>query len=110
MDHQKNLIMGTLFGNLDPRIVRIIEFFFVAIPKGDVLVINNEDQPGVVGGIGTILGKNKVNIAEMTLGRVVKGAKTFAMTVINTDQTVPSHVLIELKAFSPIIDAKVIKF
>ncbi|MBI3999462.1 MAG: phosphoglycerate dehydrogenase, partial [Candidatus Omnitrophica bacterium] len=110
MDHQKNLIMGTLFGNLDPRIVRINEFFLEAIPKGDVLVINNEDQPGVVGGIGTILGKNKVNIAEMTLGRVVKGAKTFAMTVINTDQTVPSHVLTELKAFSPIIDAKVIKF
>ncbi len=110
MDHQKNLIMGTLFGNQDPRIVRINEFFLEVIPKGDVLVIHNEDQPGVVGGIGTILGKNKVNIAEMTLGRVVKGKKTFAMTVINTDQTVPADVLKELKTFSPIIDAKVIKF
>lgn len=110
MDHQKNLIMGTLFGNLDPRIVRINEFFLEAVPKGDVLVIHNEDEPGVVGGIGSILGKNKVNIAEMTLGRVAKGAKTFAMTVINTDQTVPANVLKELKAFRPIIDAKVIKF
>ena len=110
MDHQKNLIMGTLFGNQEPRIVRINEFFLEAIPKGDVLVINNEDEPGVVGGIGTILGKNKVNIAEMTLGRVVKGKKTFAMTVINTDQAVPANVLKELKTFSPIIDAKVIKF
>lgn len=110
MDHQRNLIMGTLFGNQEPRIVRINEFFLEAIPKGDVLVINNEDQPGVVGGIGTILGKNKVNIAEMTLGRVEKGHKTFAMTVINTDQAVPANVLEELKAFRPIIDAKVIKF
>ncbi len=110
MDHQKNLIMGTLFGNQEPRIVRINEFFLEAIPKGDVLVINNEDEPGVVGGIGTILGKNKVNIAEMTLGRVVKGKKTFAMTVINTDQAVPANVLKELKTFHPIIDAKVIKF
>ncbi|OGW84775.1 MAG: phosphoglycerate dehydrogenase [Omnitrophica bacterium RIFCSPHIGHO2_02_FULL_46_11] len=110
MDHQKNLMMGTLFGNQDPRIVRINEFFLEVIPKGDVLVIHNEDKPGVVGGVGTILGKNKVNIAEMTLGRVVKGAKTFAMTVINTDEAVPAHVLKELKAFSPIIDAKVIKF
>ncbi len=110
MDHQKNLIMGTLFGNQEPRIVRINEFFLEAIPKGDVLVINNEDEPGVVGGIGTILGKNKVNIAEMTLGRVEKGHKTFAMTVINTDQAVPANVLKELKNFRPIIDAKVIKF
>ena len=110
MDHQKNLIMGTLFGNQDPRIVRINEFFLDAIPKGDMLVINNEDEPGVVGSIGTILGKNKVNIAEMTLGRVVKGNKTFAITAINTDQPVPANVLKELKAFHPIIDAKVIKF
>ncbi|MBI4358787.1 MAG: phosphoglycerate dehydrogenase [Candidatus Omnitrophica bacterium] len=110
MDHQKNLIVGTLFGNQDPRVVRINEFFLDATPKGFVLVIHNEDKPGVVGGVGTILGKNKVNIAEMTLGRVTKGKKTFAMTVINTDQTVPAKVLKELKAFRPIIDAKVIKF
>ncbi|MBI4395359.1 MAG: ACT domain-containing protein, partial [Candidatus Omnitrophica bacterium] len=110
MDHQKNLIMGTLFGNQDPRIVRINEFFLEAVPRGHMLVIHNEDEPGVVGGIGTILGKNKVNIAEMTLGRVQKGAKTFAMTVINTDQAVPPQVLAELKTFRPIIDAKVIKF
>ncbi|MBI1978206.1 MAG: phosphoglycerate dehydrogenase [Candidatus Omnitrophica bacterium] len=109
MDHQENLIMGTLFGNQDPRIVRINEFFLDAIPKGDMLVIHNEDQPGVVGMVGTILGKNKVNIAEMTLGRVVKGTKTFAITAINTDQPVPPEVLKELKAFGPIIDAKVIK-
>lgn len=110
MDHQKNLIMGTLFGNLDPRIVRINEFFLEAVPKGEVLVIHNEDQPGVVGAVGTILGKNKVNIAEMTLGRVAKEKKTMAMTVINTDQAVPLQVLKELKEFPPIIDAKVVKF
>ena len=110
MDHQKNLIMGTLFGNQEPRIVRINEFFLDAIPKGDMIVIHNEDQPGVVGAVGTILGKNKVNIAEMTLGRVVKGKKTMAMTVINTDDAVPPQVLKELKSFQPIIDAKVVKF
>lgn len=110
IDHQKNLIMGTLFGNQEPRVVRINEFFLDLLPKGDVLIIYNEDQPGVVGAVGTILGKNKVNIAEMTLGRVVKGKKTFAMTVINTDDAVPLPVLTELKALHPVIDAKVIKF
>ena len=73
-------------------------------------MIYNEDQPGVVGSVGTILGKNKVNIAEMTLGRVVKGKKTLAMTVINTDDAVPKPVITELKALAPVIDAKVIKF
>jgi D-3-phosphoglycerate dehydrogenase len=109
-DGLKNYVMGTLFGNSDPRIVQINEFFLEAVPKGDLLVIHNEDMPGVVGTVGTILGKNKVNIAEMTLGRVDKGKKTMAMTVINTDQAVPPEVLKELKAFPPIIDAKVVKF
>lgn len=110
MDHQKNLIMGTLFANRQPRIVRINEFFLEAIPKGYMIVIRNEDQPGVVGGIGTILGKNKINIAEMTLGRITQKGKILATTVINTDSAVGPEVLKELKAFKPIIDAKVIKF
>jgi D-3-phosphoglycerate dehydrogenase / 2-oxoglutarate reductase len=109
-NQKRNLVMGILFGNRDPRIVRVNEFFIDMIPKGDVLVIHNEDQPGVVGGVGNILGKNRINIAEMTLGRVKKGKKTLAMTVINIDEPVPPAVLKELKSFQPIIDAKVIKF
>jgi D-3-phosphoglycerate dehydrogenase / 2-oxoglutarate reductase len=110
VNRHKNIIMGILFGNRDPRVVRVNEFFIDMIPQGDVLVIHNEDQPGVVGGVGHILGKHKINIAEMTLGRVDRGKKTFAMTVINIDNTVPEPVLKELKAFPPIIDAKVIHF
>jgi len=101
--------MGTLFGNQDPRIVRVNEFRLDAIPKGVVLVIHNEDKPGVVGQVGTILGNNKINIAEMTLGRVAKGKKTFALTVINTDNDIPAKVLKELKEFKPIIETKVVK-
>jgi len=110
VNRHKNVVMGTLFGNRDPRIVRINEFFLEMIPKGEVVVIHNEDQPGVVGKVGNILGRHQINIAEMSLGRVDKGKKTFAMTVINTDDPVPEKVLKELKAFRPIIDAKVIKF
>lgn len=109
-DQQTNIVMGTLFGDHELRIVRINEFMLEVIPSGVVLSIYNEDQPGVVGGIGNILGKNKINIAEMTLGRVARGNKTMAMTVINTDQDIPKAVLDELKGFSPIIDAKVIRF
>lgn len=104
-----NVIMGTLFGNRDPRIVKVNEFRLDAIPQGVVLVIHNEDLPGVVGQIGTILGKNKINIAEMTLGRIKKGDKTFALTVINTDNDVPPAVLKELESFKPVMEAKVVR-
>jgi D-3-phosphoglycerate dehydrogenase / 2-oxoglutarate reductase len=110
MGLQKNIIMGTLFGNRDPRIVRVNDFFLDMIPKGEVLIIHNEDEPGVVGRVGSILGKHKINIAEMTLGRVDKGKMTYAMTVINVDDPVSRPALKELKTFRPIIDATVIKF
>ncbi|MDD5217402.1 MAG: phosphoglycerate dehydrogenase, partial [Candidatus Omnitrophica bacterium] len=102
-------IMGTLFENLAPRIVRIDEFWVDVEPIGSVIFIQNEDQPGVVGTLGTILGKSKINIAEMSLGRVKKGKKMLAMTVINTDSEMPESVLKEIKKYDPILDVKVVK-
>jgi len=100
-------ILGTLFGNKDPRIVRVNQFYMDAIPKGYMLVVTNDDQPGTVGSIGTLLGREKINIAEMTLGRDREGAH--AMTVINTDQSISAEVLKELKSLKHIIDVKLVK-
>ncbi len=109
-NHEPTRIMGTLFGNKLPRIVRINEFWGLDVdPHGFVIFITNEDQPGVVGTVGTILGKNKINIAEMSLARVKRGNKVLAMTTINTDNEVPARVLTELKKFKPILSAKVVK-
>lgn len=108
-NHEKNRIMGTLFGNQEPRIVKINEFLLDAEPKGYMLFIHNEDRPGVVGTLGTLLGRNNVNIAEMTLGRIKKQNKTMALTVINTDQEVAPKVLAEIKKFHPILDVKLVK-
>ncbi len=109
-DHEKNHMMGTLFGNKLPRIVNINEFWGLDVdPKGYVLVIKNEDLPGVVGKLGTILGHNRVNIAEMSLARVQKGKKMLALTTINTDQEVSQKVLDEIIRFSPILDVKLVK-
>lgn len=110
-NHEKNnnRIMGTLFGNHDPRIVRINEFLLDSEPKGYMLFIHNEDKPGVVGTLGNILGRNNVNIAAMTLGRIKKQSKTMALTIINTDQNVPPKALAEIKKFPAIIDVKLVK-
>lgn len=109
-NHDRNHIMGTLFGNKLPRIVNINDFWGLDVdPKGYVLVIKNEDLPGVVGKLGTILGRNRVNIAEMSLARVQKGGKMFALTTINTDQEVPPKALKEIRRFRPILDVKLVK-
>ena len=89
------------------RLVSLDGFRVDAVPKGYMLVITNEDKPGVVGSVGTLLGKHKINIAEMTLGRKHEGA--YAITVINTDNAVPTPVLKELKSLKLIIDVKLVK-
>jgi len=101
------VVIGTLFGKTDPRIVRMNEFYLDAVPSGSMLIITNEDKPGVVGEVGSLLGESKINIAEMTLGRKKEGER--AMTVINTDSDVAQDTLKKLKALSKIIDVKLIR-
>ena len=98
---------GTLFTNKDPRIVRINEFHVDAIPLGYMLVTSNMDKPGVVGQIGNILGKNKINIAGMTFGRQSPGGK--AITVLNVDSLVSQEVLNAIRSAENILDVKLIK-
>jgi len=101
-------IMGTLF-NQQPRIVRINDFLIDLVPEGWVIFVRNEDLPGVVGHIGTIFGKNGINIAEMSLGRLGKGKKAYAMTAINTDSEVPMKVVSRFKTLKSVMDVKVVK-
>lgn len=100
-------IWGTVFAKNDPRIVRINKYYVEAHPGGYMLVIKNQDLPGVVGQIGTILGQNKINIAEMTFGREKPGGA--AITVLNVDSAIPQKVLEKIKNSKNIFDAKLIK-
>lgn len=106
-DKAQNLVMGTLFTNNDPRIVKINDFYVELIPQGFMLLLYNWDKPGVVGNIGTILGKNQINIAGMTFGREKPGGR--AITVLNVDSPVSENVIKQLKATENILDAKLIK-
>jgi D-3-phosphoglycerate dehydrogenase / 2-oxoglutarate reductase len=74
---------GTLFGKRDPRLVRIDEFQLDAMPRGPMFIVSNDDRPGMVGRIGTILGDAQVNIAYMSLGRDRSGGR--AIAVLNLD-------------------------
>jgi D-3-phosphoglycerate dehydrogenase len=65
---------GTVFEPNSPRLVLLDGVNVEAPLAGTMLVITNEDQPGVIGEVGTILGRHKVNIASFALGRSEAGA------------------------------------
>lgn len=106
-DKSQHEISGTLFLKRDPRIVKIDTYYVEVVPTGCMLFISNKDVSGIVGHIGTILGKNKINIAGMTFGREKPGGK--AVTVLNVDTQVSVKVLAELKSHKDIQDARLVK-
>jgi D-3-phosphoglycerate dehydrogenase len=94
---------GTLFGKQEPRIVRINEYRLEAAPEGHLLVMWSNDKPGVIGGIGTTLGRHGINIARMHLGRESVGGR--AISVISVDQPLGRDHLDALKALPHVIRA-----
>lgn len=98
---------GTLFGaQMQPRIVRINSQPVEVVPSGVLFLMTNKDRPGIVGYIGTLMGKHNVNIASMSLSRDVAGGK--ALTVLNLDSVPPQSVLDELQRDADISNVKVV--
>jgi len=99
---------GTFFGSPDnPRIVRLFSQPVEIVPNGVVLLMRNKDRPGIVGHIGTLLAKYKVNIASMSLSRDVAGGQAF--TVLNLDNEPSAEVLKELQKDGDISNVNVVK-
>ncbi len=105
-DKEKRVLSGTIFGKAQPTIVRIDDFRLEVSPSSRMLVFKNEDKPGVVGRVGTILGSHGINIADIRLSRVTKD-KT-AMAIMNVDSHVRQDVLNELASLPEIIEVKYI--
>ena len=76
---------GALMGSYGERIVRIDEFAVDVAPAGFLLVASHTDQPGIVGKVGTILGDNKINIANMDVGRETAGGKAVMVLTVDSD-------------------------
>lgn len=91
-----NTISGTLFGKNDPRIVSINTSHLDLVPEGHVLFVNNEDKPGAIGSVGTVLGKFGINIARMHVGQDKDGGRNVIFLV--TDTSAPNEVLQELQS------------
>jgi D-3-phosphoglycerate dehydrogenase len=106
-DKTKRRVAGTLFGKKEPRIVRVDDYRMEAVPSGYMLVFSNQDTPGVIGKIGTILGNNQINIAGMQLGRVAPHG--MAVAVVNVDSAIPADILHEIRQLPNLVDARLVE-
>jgi D-3-phosphoglycerate dehydrogenase len=84
-------VAGTLFGNREPRLVEIFGIGIEADLAGHMLYIVNEDVPGFIGRIGTLLGENGINIGTFHLGRRTAGGE--AVLLLSLDSAIPQAVL-----------------
>jgi D-3-phosphoglycerate dehydrogenase / 2-oxoglutarate reductase len=99
---------GTFFGSPNnPRIVRLFSQSVELPVTGTLLFLNNTDKPGIVGYLGTLLGKHKVNIASMSLSRDTAGG--LALTVLSLDSVPAQAVLDELQKDADISNVKVVR-
>jgi D-3-phosphoglycerate dehydrogenase len=98
---------GTVFEPGRPRLTRLDGVDLEAPLEGTLLVVHNEDQPGVIGEVGTILGRHAVNIASFTLGRDTTGATA----VVNLDAAATDERLLdavkEIKKVPAVRDTRV---
>jgi D-3-phosphoglycerate dehydrogenase len=90
-------IAGTLTGvRSEPRLVLVEDQAVDMPPAKHMLVVRNDDRPGMIGVVGTVVGDAKVNIADMDVGRSAQG--TAAVMVLATDGPVPAEVQDALRA------------
>ena len=76
-------VEGTLFGNRAPRLVKIFGIPVEAELDGQMIYIVNDDQPGFIGALGTMLGAHGVNIATFNLGRRKEGGEAVALVSVD---------------------------
>ncbi len=106
-DKETLSVWGTLTSNNQPRIVKINNIYVEANPSGHILFILNNDQPGIVGAVGTVLGSESINIASITFGREKQGG--LATSVVNVDSEISDATVEKLRKTKNILFVKTIK-
>ncbi len=100
-------VTGTLFGGT-PRVVSIDNVPVEVAITPSMLFIRNDDKPGLIGGVGTILGEAGVNIADFRLGRIEGTSEAVAIVAI--DGEVANDVMNDLKALDSVQQISLMKF
>lgn len=107
-DQRKRAISGTLFTDREPRIVNIEGVPIEAALAPTMLFIRNDDKPGLIGALGTILAENGQNIADFRLGRQDAGGQ--AICLVSLDAPLADDVLKKICDLPQIKTAKRLSF
>lgn len=100
-------VEGAVFERTSPRLVLLDGVAVEATLDGAMIVIRNTDQPGVIGEIGTILGRHGINIATFALGR--EGSRAISVVKIDEPAPLSDAVLADLRQVAAISDARVVR-
>lgn len=100
-------VAGTIFGRNHMRLVDVDGVEVDTIPQGNILLVKNEDTPGIVGKVGSLLGAHGINIARMGLGR--KPGSGRAVMLIEIDSEAPPTVLEALPKIPGVREARFLK-
>jgi D-3-phosphoglycerate dehydrogenase len=115
-DEYIDVLGGTVMHN-EARIVRVGRYWTEFAPEGYILFCRNFDQPGMIGRVGTVLGKANVNIRHMDVGPVTRSPHTrdrqqppeIALMIISVDDPIPEWALEEIGASGDIFGMKLVK-
>jgi D-3-phosphoglycerate dehydrogenase len=106
-DGTTHRILGTVYADGLPRVLRVDKYNMDMVPEGHMVLLQNKDQPGVIGTVGTSFGDASVNIADMVISREFdKEGEATALMVIKTDTAPPDALLNRLRARPNILRVK----
>ncbi len=109
----EHVVKGAVLREEEPRLLHVDGIDIEAPLEQNLVYLRNEDVPGVIGKIGTILGQHGINIANFALGRRAAegkaGAPREAIAVVHVDSAVPESVLVELRKVPAVAQAKAIQ-
>ncbi|HVJ85908.1 MAG TPA: phosphoglycerate dehydrogenase [Caulifigura sp.] len=108
-DKGEQCAAGTTFGNEFLRLVRLNSFPMDAYLDGLLLIYRHKDVPGLIGSIGTVLGKHKVNISSMALGREKNQPGGNAVAILNLDNEPSAAALEEVSKHPDVTGVQLVK-
>lgn len=100
---------GTLFGNSMPRLVQLDDCLLESYLDGILFVFEHQDRPGVIGQVGGIFGKHRINIAQMAVGRTKNEPGGVAVGVLSLDAQPGSDALADVLALDSVSKAWVVR-
>ena len=107
-DAMERSVAGTVFSDGRPRIIQIKGINMEASFAPNVLYVTNQDKPGFIGRLGTLLGSENVNIANFNLGRTAPGED--AISLVEIDDPVSDAVLAKVARLEGVVQAKRLRF